>query len=88
MAMAGAEVLAAQLADHPGDVPAALLRYEQRLRPAVEARQRAGRRNAKWFLPGSALTARLRDRLIAAAVGSPFAGAIGRSLGGRPLPPA
>jgi 2-polyprenyl-6-methoxyphenol hydroxylase-like FAD-dependent oxidoreductase len=59
LAMGGAYVLAEELA--AGDVDAALARYERRLRPAVERKQRAGRSIARWFVPGNQLMLALRD---------------------------
>lgn len=86
MAMAMAYVLADQLARPDVDIPTALQHYESRVRPPVEARQRSARRNASWFLPKSAFGARVRDHLIRAAVKSPFARLIGRSLGAKSVP--
>lgn len=43
------------------DVPAALARYEQRLKPTIEHKQAAGRRIAGWFVPGSPFRLALRD---------------------------
>jgi 2-polyprenyl-6-methoxyphenol hydroxylase-like FAD-dependent oxidoreductase len=87
MAMAGAYVLAEQLHRSPRDLPRAFETYERRMRPAIEARQRSGRRNAAWFLPGSDFAARLRDRLIPTVVNSPLARLVGRKLGADSLPP-
>jgi 2-polyprenyl-6-methoxyphenol hydroxylase-like FAD-dependent oxidoreductase len=81
MAMAGAYVLAEALSQGAGDVAAALARYEARIRPAVEARQRAGRRNARWFLPRTNLGAYVRDATLGALLKSPLAAVVGRSLG-------
>lgn len=86
MAMAGAYVLAEEIGRHELDVETALARYEARLRPPVEARQRAGRRNAGWFLPHTDLGARLRDYVMTLAVKTPFARLLGRSLGTTPIP--
>lgn len=61
MAMAGAYILAEELARSDDDVPAALARYEGRLRPDVEEVQRAGRRLAGWFVPGSSLQRAIGD---------------------------
>lgn len=49
MAMGGAYVLAEEL---HGRAPAqGAVRYEQRMRPSVRAKQRAGRRTANWLVP-------------------------------------
>jgi 2-polyprenyl-6-methoxyphenol hydroxylase-like FAD-dependent oxidoreductase len=51
MAMGGAFVLAEELR---GRRPAqAATRYEQRMRPSVRAKQRAGRRTANWLVPNA-----------------------------------
>lgn len=50
MALAGAEALAAELR-RDGDVPAALARYEERLRPEVLRLQAEGRAMAEEFVP-------------------------------------
>ncbi|WP_043410346.1 FAD-dependent monooxygenase [Archangium violaceum] len=61
MAVAGAYLLAEELGMAGSDVPAALARYEQRLKPAIEHKQAAGRRIAGWFVPESRLRLALRD---------------------------
>jgi 2-polyprenyl-6-methoxyphenol hydroxylase-like FAD-dependent oxidoreductase len=86
MAMTGAYVLAEELSRGAGELPAALGRYEARIRPAVEARQRAGRRNARWFLPRTNFGAHARDAMLGALLNSPWAGIVGRSLGAAPIP--
>jgi 2-polyprenyl-6-methoxyphenol hydroxylase-like FAD-dependent oxidoreductase len=60
MAMAGAAALAAELSSG-GELEAALARYQARVRPAVERRQRAGRRIARWFVPASGFAIAVRD---------------------------
>jgi len=72
LAMAGAFVLAQELERAPGDLAAALARYEARLRPAVERKQRAGRRIARWFVPHSRMRIVLND-LAARMAGWPLA---------------
>ncbi len=66
MAMAGAYVLAEELAQ--GEVGAALARYELRLRPSIEHKQRAGRQIAGWFVPDSTWRLALRDIVLRASV--------------------
>ncbi|MGW1346541.1 FAD-dependent oxidoreductase [Kribbella sp. NPDC002412] len=52
LGIAGAYVLADRLAKC-SSIETALTEYEELWRPEAEARQRAGRRAAHWFLPGS-----------------------------------
>lgn len=66
-------------------IEGAFARYEARIRPAIEARQRAGRRNRSWFLPRSRFSVRLRDGLTSWIVDSPFAALLGRSIGGKAI---
>ncbi len=51
LAMAGAYILAGELADTPADPPFAFARYEKRLRPLIERRQRGAMRLGGWFAP-------------------------------------
>jgi 2-polyprenyl-6-methoxyphenol hydroxylase-like FAD-dependent oxidoreductase len=66
LAMGGAYVLAQELAAGP-EVPAALDRYEARLRPVARREQAAGRRTAEWFLPSSRRRIIARDVALRAA---------------------
>ncbi len=52
LAMAGAYVLADQLASMP-TIDQALAGYEQLWRPVAEEKQKVGRSGARWFLPAS-----------------------------------
>ncbi len=52
MAMGGAYVLAEELR-RGGPVEAATARYEQRMRPFIRDKQKAGRRTAEWLVPSS-----------------------------------
>ncbi len=61
LAVAGAYLLAEELRAAGSDILAALARYEQRLKPAIEHRQAAGRRLVGWFVPGSRWSLGLRD---------------------------
>jgi 2-polyprenyl-6-methoxyphenol hydroxylase-like FAD-dependent oxidoreductase len=72
MAVAGAYVPAEELAAC-GTIDAALERYEQRLRPAIDRQQRAARRIAKWFVPRDALHLLLRDIATRASTWPPLA---------------
>jgi 2-polyprenyl-6-methoxyphenol hydroxylase-like FAD-dependent oxidoreductase len=65
MAVGGAYVLADELRQGD-DIPGALGRYEQRLRPLVHAKQQAGRRTARWLVPGSSGQLRIRALALAA----------------------
>ncbi|GAA4414112.1 FAD-dependent monooxygenase [Actinokineospora soli] len=65
LAMAGAWVLAGELEKAP--VPVALAAYEARMRPFAEAKQRSGRRAARWMLPKSRLGISVRNRLLGVA---------------------
>ncbi|CPR11508.1 2-polyprenyl-6-methoxyphenol hydroxylase-like oxidoreductase [Mycobacterium bohemicum DSM 44277] len=55
LAMVEAYILAGELDRAGADYPGALGRYERRLRPIVEARQRSARAFAKMFAPKTAL---------------------------------
>lgn len=66
MAVAGAYVLAEELAAS-GGIEAALARYEQRLRPAIERQQRAAQRMARWFVPDDERHLVVRDLITRAA---------------------
>jgi 2-polyprenyl-6-methoxyphenol hydroxylase-like FAD-dependent oxidoreductase len=83
LAVYGAYVLGQELLRGVDNVEQALLRYEDRVKPLVEARQKAGRRSKSWFLPKTWLGRRFRDGLTDAAVRSPLAPLIGRYMGGK-----
>lgn len=64
MAVSGAYTLAEELGtaqEGEGDIAAALARYEAKLKPPVEKRQKAGRRLARWFVPDDQVRLALRD---------------------------
>jgi 2-polyprenyl-6-methoxyphenol hydroxylase-like FAD-dependent oxidoreductase len=63
MAMAGAYILAEELAAAGGDLPGALRRYEEKVKPAIEKQQRAGRRMAGWFVPDNQVRLVINDLL-------------------------
>ncbi|HLU57509.1 MAG TPA: FAD-dependent monooxygenase [Pseudonocardia sp.] len=63
LGVAGADVLAAQLAAAP-TVEAGLERYERRWRPVVAHRQATGRRVARWFLPATRRQVLLRRAVL------------------------
>jgi 2-polyprenyl-6-methoxyphenol hydroxylase-like FAD-dependent oxidoreductase len=62
MAMGGAYVLAEEL--RKGDVASALGRYEKRIRPAILAKQKAGRAIARWFVPDGPVHLAVRDAVL------------------------
>ncbi|RVX38344.1 2-polyprenyl-6-methoxyphenol hydroxylase-like FAD-dependent oxidoreductase [Nonomuraea polychroma] len=64
MAMAGAWVLADELAAGRGDVPAAAARYQARMAPAIGEVQRFGRRFVKWMAPSNRWRIGVRDLLF------------------------
>jgi 2-polyprenyl-6-methoxyphenol hydroxylase-like FAD-dependent oxidoreductase len=69
LAVAGACVLAEELAAGKADIGCALARYESRLKPAVERRQKAGRRLARWFVPDDRAHLLARDVAMRLATG-------------------
>lgn len=85
MAMAGAYILAQELERSRGGFGAAFARYEARVRPAVEVRQRSAHRNAGWFLAKSHFRAVLRDHVTDWLVRSPALRLFGPRLAGEPL---
>lgn len=64
MALAGGRCLARELAADPS--PAALLRYQQRLQPAIATLRQRGRRAARLYVPDSAWACRLRNLVMQA----------------------
>ena len=83
-AMAGAYVLANELAAAGGDYRAAFTAYEQRFRPFIDAKQRAAERFGGWFAPRTRAALRIRN-LVTRVMNVPWMGEwlIGRSLGDR-----
>lgn len=79
MAVAGACVLAEELL-RDGDAVAAPFRYEERVRPAVVRKQRAGRRIADWFVPASRTRLRLRTAALRLAARPGLVGLLGPVL--------
>ena len=66
LALGGAYVLAEELR-RGGSFADAALRYEQRMRPFIRDKQRAGRRTARWLVPDSEWRLRVRGLVLAAA---------------------
>lgn len=79
MAVAGACVLAEELL-RDGDAVAAPFRYEERVRPAVVRKQRAGRRIADWFVPASRTRLWLRTAALRLAARPGLVGLLGPVL--------
>lgn len=74
MAVAAAYVLAEELGSG-APLADALARYQERCQPAIERKQAAGRRVARWFVPDSRLRRAIRDatmRLATMPVASSF----------------
>lgn len=71
--LAGGELLGRMLAEHPGDVAAALAEWERRLRPFIGCFQELGTRNRAFFTPadrGEQRRRRVVMRLLRTRVGS------------------
>lgn len=67
LAVSGAYSLAEELGPiqgNDGEVTAALARYEDRLKPLVDKRQKSGRRLARWFVPGDRARLAMRDAAL------------------------
>lgn len=81
LAMVEAYVLAGELHRFQGDHPAAFASYEARLRPFIEAKQKAATQFASSFAPSTQLGISIRN-LITRAMKIPFVAelAMGRSL--------
>jgi len=80
MAVTGAYVLAEELAA-ASDIPAALSRYEARLRPGIERLQTAGRRVADWFLPDTPVRLALRNLALRISTWPVAAAMVRRRMG-------
>lgn len=77
LALAGGRALG-QVLDGEADIAAGLARFEQRLRPLVLEKQRAGRRMAKWFVPASPVHAAIRDTAVNIMTWPPLSGLLNR----------
>ena len=77
LALAGGRALG-QVLSGEADIEPALARFEQRLRPLVLEKQRAGRRMAKWFVPATPLHAVMRDTVVNIMTWPPLAGLLGK----------
>ncbi len=83
LAMAGAAILATEL--ERSATPLALQRYEVRMRQAVEARQRAGRNLARWFVPDQPWALAFRNWVLRMSFWPPAAWLLRRQLAGGSL---
>ena len=83
-AMAGAYVLARELARAEGDHEAAFASYEQRFKPFMDAKQKAAQRFGGWFAPRTRAGLGLRN-VVTRAMNSPWLGKwlVARSFGDR-----
>ena len=64
LALAGAYILAAELARAGGDMAGALTRYERQVKPRIESKQAAGRRLARWCIPDNQARLVVRDMVL------------------------
>lgn len=64
LAMAGSYILAEELSAAHENVAGALERYEQRLRHAIDEKQTAGQKMAKWFVPAGRVRLAIRDTVM------------------------
>jgi 2-polyprenyl-6-methoxyphenol hydroxylase-like FAD-dependent oxidoreductase len=73
LAMTSAYILSQELARN--SVASALTRYQERMKPEIDKKQRAGRRMAKWFVPDGPFKLAVRDaftRLVNWPIGQYF----------------
>jgi 2-polyprenyl-6-methoxyphenol hydroxylase-like FAD-dependent oxidoreductase len=80
LALAGGKDVVDALAAGP-DVEAQLARWQQRLRPDIDAAQRRGRRTASWFVPGDRMHIAGRNWLMRSAAWPVVGSLVGRSIG-------
>jgi 2-polyprenyl-6-methoxyphenol hydroxylase-like FAD-dependent oxidoreductase len=64
LAMAGAYVLAAELARAKSDMVDALTRYERQVKPRVARKQEASRRLARWCIPDNRAQLAVRNVVL------------------------
>lgn len=65
--LAGADLLGTMLERHPGDIPAALRAWEDRLRPYIDAYQESGADRRNFVTPRSRLQVALRPMMARSA---------------------
>lgn len=85
MALTAAYVLAEELDAH-GNLSRALARYEERLKPAIERQQEAGRRLAKWCVPDDEPYRILRDLVTRMSTWPGVAGLLRRRMAAERMP--
>ncbi len=83
LAVAGAYVLAEQLRGAPA-IAGALADYERLWRPVAEAKQKAGRAAARWFLPDTVLQRGMRRATLRLARLPVVNRYVGNTLAGKP----
>ncbi len=82
MAMLGGAMLAAQLDSTNGDFTTAFSRYDERMRPYVETRQKAGRAFAGLFIPENELQLLVRDSIMHYSAWPPMSWLVKKDLAG------
>lgn len=85
MALAGAMVLAEELAQYQGDHAQAFQRYEDALRPAIINKQKEAVRMGKYFVPTRSSHPALRRLVIKALFSTPGIGLSMRSFGSQSI---
>ncbi|MGW1199462.1 FAD-dependent monooxygenase [Streptomyces sp. NPDC002536] len=81
MGIAGGELLARKLTEHPGDIAVALGAWEQELRPEIVKHQKTALYMQHYFMPANTVGKLARDAFVRVA-SSPGTRAVGRFLGG------
>jgi 2-polyprenyl-6-methoxyphenol hydroxylase-like FAD-dependent oxidoreductase len=79
-AMAGAYILAGEIAAAPGELEHAFRQYEQRLKPFIERKQQAALRLGGWFAPRTRFGLLVRNELTRLAATSAFSSLILRPI--------
>lgn len=79
MAMAAAYILGEEL-NHAESIAAALVRYQDRVRPSIETKQAAGRNMARWFVPRGTVRLAMRDLFMRLSTWRPVAHIMRRQL--------
>jgi 2-polyprenyl-6-methoxyphenol hydroxylase-like FAD-dependent oxidoreductase len=79
MAMAAAYILAEELGEAE-EPDLALVRYHNRVRPSIEAKQSSGRSLARWFVPQGPVRLAVRDLFMRMSTWRPVAHLVRRQL--------
>ena len=82
MGMSGADLLGTVLERHPGDVTRALAEWDRTLQPHIEAFQRNGIQQRRFFVPGTTVELALR-KAMTRAMQLPLASSLLRQLQNR-----